>query len=192
MPVKVFSHPGHFNLRVFSPERWPFRWEANCLCIKWEVELLHSKHSFVQVTSVSYQWQCTLKTIEKVINYFPSLKVDVKSCWWFYVTMIKNVYLFFSLNQISCILFAAAKESCVCVKHSLIGNHSHQSDQSPFHSPFPQGFHKRTSLTALPLLISWPETIQGNTWLRTINAKSNTAINPHKGKPQQKIKLTAC
>lgn len=32
---------------------------------------------------------------------------------------------------------------------------SYLSLQSPFHSPWPQGFHKRTRLTCLPWLLSW-------------------------------------
>lgn len=32
---------------------------------------------------------------------------------------------------------------------------SYLSLQSPFHSPWPQGFHKRTRFTCLPWLLSW-------------------------------------
>lgn len=35
---------------------------------------------------------------------------------------------------------------------------THLSLQSPFHSPLPQGFHKRTRFTSCPPLITWPTT----------------------------------
>lgn len=35
---------------------------------------------------------------------------------------------------------------------------TYRSLQSPFHSPLPQGFHKRTRYTIFPRLIIWPQT----------------------------------
>lgn len=47
---------------------------------------------------------------------------------------------------------------------------AHLSLQSPFHSPWPQGFHKRTRFTGLPWLLTWSFTqainSNGHFWIQ--------------------------
>lgn len=53
-----------------------------------------------------------------------------------------------------------------CIRTRIISwSDSYLSLQSPFHSPWPQGFHKRTRFTSLPRLMSWPPT-EGIHWIK--------------------------
>lgn len=63
--------------------------------------------------------------------------------------------------------------------------------QSPFHSPFPQGFHKRTRFTGLPWLLSWPfrEAIDSIKHLRVQQNSTTTKNVTKRHKPTALIYL---
>lgn len=62
------------------------------------------------------------------------------------------------LLQLNCcpeLQVAMTFDLCIMIR-VLFWSGSYRSLQSPFHSPWPQGFHKRTRFTCLPWLMSWP------------------------------------